>query len=118
MTKMARYVKDNGDSEKPYLLLDTIKYYSVRYKKHVIVTKGERSDGASGAFDIISEVWWVHDELCNTGRFADGTLCTNWQASMIAYDILKRDGRWFRARSWFIMTWLFGGGKARDNGMW
>lgn len=95
-----------------------LSYYSSRYKKRVTVRKGYPSDGATGARDIDSEAWWVHDKLCDTGKFDDGTPCTNWQASMILKDILKSEGRWFRARSWFIATWLLGGGKARDNGMY
>ena len=94
-----------------------LSYYSWRYLKRISVPKGYKSDGATGAIDIESEGWWVHDKLCDTGKFDDGTPCTNWQASMILKDILKAEGRWFRARSWFIMTYLFGGGKARDNGM-
>ena len=93
-------------------------YYSWRYDKFVTVKAGFESDGATGARDINSLSWWVHDVLCDFGVFDDGTPCTNWQASMILSDILKAEGRWFRARSWFVATWLFGGGKARDNGMY
>ncbi len=86
--------------------------------KSVTVPAGYPSDGATGARDIDSDGWWVHDKLCDTGKFDDGSACTNLQASMILYDILKSEGRWFRARSWLVTTWLFGGGKARDNGMY
>lgn len=95
-----------------------IVYYSKRYDKYVTVPVGYVSDGATGARDIESISWWVHDKLCDFGLFDDGTPCNNWQASTILSDILKSEGRWFRARSWFIMTWLFGGGLARDNGMY
>ena len=101
-----------------YKLQTEILYHSVRYKKMVIVEVGYESDGATGAIDIPSKGWWVHDKLCDTGIFYDGTKCTNWQASMILSDILSQEGRWFRAKTWFITTWLFGGGRARDNGMW
>lgn len=93
-------------------------YYSPRYKKYVTVPDGYPSDGATGARDIASDSWWVHDKLCDTGLFDDGTSCNNMQASLILYDILKSEGRWFRARTWLTMTWLIGGGKARKNGMW
>ena len=93
-------------------------YYSAGYDKFITVPAGYPSDGATGARDINSLSWWVHDVLCDFGVFDDGTPCTNWQASTILSDILKAEGRWFRARSWFIMTWLLGGGKARDNGMY
>lgn len=114
-----KYIKESsGNHEKPYVLQDHITYYSRRYDKTVDVVAGTRSDGATGAFDIRSYSWWVHDQLCNTGMFSDGSRCNNLQASMIIYDILKSEGKWFRARSWAVMTWLHGGGKARDNGMW
>jgi hypothetical protein len=114
---MALYVTDTeGDEDRPYRLLTPI-YYVSRYGKKVSIPTGRRSDGATGAWDIISEAWWVHDELCNTGKFDDGTPCTNLQASTILSDILKKEGRWFRARTWFITTLAFGGGKARENGV-
>lgn len=93
-------------------------YYSSRYDKFVYVPKGYASDGATGARDISSLSWWVHDVLCEFGMFEDGTPCNNWQASMILSDILSAEGRWFRSKSWFIATWLFGGGLARENGMY
>lgn len=95
-----------------------IDYHSKRYDKSVTVKKGCLSDGATGAFDIYSESWWVHDVLCDRGTWDDGTPVNNWQASTVLSDILKSEGRWVRARYWFIATWLIGGGKARENGMW
>ena len=109
-----------------------IPYWSKRYQKWIIVELGMPSDGASGAIDINSIVWWVHDKGCYTGKFEDGTLMTNWQLSMIAHDILHDDyhsmaksGRYWtaikrRARSmgWFVATFAGGGGEARKNGMW
>ncbi len=94
-----------------------INYYSERYDKWVTVEKGFKSDGATGAVDLWSEGFWVHDQLCDFGYFNDGSPCTNWQASTILGDILKAEGRWFRSRSWKYATFLFGGGKARKNGM-
>ncbi len=95
-----------------------INYYSERYGKWVIVPVDYPSDGATGAIDIYSEGWWVHDKLCDTGTFEDGTPCTNWQASTVLCDVLRSEGRWLRGLYWWPATWLFGGGKARDNGMW
>lgn len=95
-----------------------IHYTSRRYNKSVIVPKGYPSDGATGAIDLMdTDSWWVHDKLCDTGVWEDGTPCTNLQASLVVYDILKSERRWFRARTWFAATWLIGGGKCRDNGM-
>lgn len=114
---MIPYIVDpETNPEKPYVLLRAINYSS-RYGKEVFVPAGRRSDGATGAWDIISEAWWVHDELCNIGKFKDDSPCTNLQASTVLYDILRSEGYWFRARTWFTATLLFGGGKARDNGI-
>ena len=100
-----------------YKLPVKIDYYSKRYDKFVTVPKGYGSDGVTGASDIYSNGWWVHDMLCDQGVFNDGTPCNNIQASTILHDILLSEGRWFRARSWWIATYLFGGGEARKNGM-
>ena len=51
------------------------------------------------------------------GKFDDGDRCTNLQASLIIYDILIDEGRWWRARRWFLATFLAGGGECRKNGM-
>ncbi len=101
-----------------YINKHEIVYHSKRYGKTVTVPVGFKSDGATGAIDIYSEAWWVHDVLCETGLFDDGTKCNNKQASQILSDILKSEGHWFRAQYWYTFTWLFGGGEARRNGMW
>jgi hypothetical protein len=101
-----------------YRLLDEIRYTSPRYGKTITVPAGRVSDGATGAMDITSRGWWVHDELCNTGQWDDGTPLTNWQCSQVLQDILAAEGRTWQSKRWFWATWLFGGGKARDNGMW
>ena len=111
-----------------YVLDETYVYYSTRYKKSVTIEKGSLSDGATGARDVgakryrklgdkLSACFWVHDELCVTGKWDDGTKVSNFQASTVLCDILKADGYWFRGRSWWLPTFLFGGGAARDNGM-
>ncbi len=101
-----------------YVRQTRLVYYSERYDKYVTVPKGYTSDGATGAIDIRSDSWWVHDKLCDFGLFDDLSPCNNLQASAILSDILKDEGRWIRARTWFVMTWLFGGGAARKNGMY
>ncbi len=99
-----------------YNLKKTIHYHSSRYNKDITVPYGRLSDGATGAFDIKnSDSWWVHDELCRNGCFEDGTPCTTWQASTICCDILASEGRWFRRYSWWLPTYLFGGGECRKN---
>lgn len=93
-------------------------YYTARYQKFVTVERGFPSDGATGAIDVCSKAWLTHDKLCKTGRFNDGSLCTNWQASMIIGDILSDDcNRRVRRWTWPIATLLFGGGQCRKNGM-
>ena len=95
-----------------------IVYFSKRYKHHVIVPKGYRSDGASGpASDIWSDAWWVHDVMCDRGTWENGTKCTNLEASRVLSDILSDENRWIRSKTWLFATFLFGGGKARKNGM-
>lgn len=100
-----------------YIVTESFRYFSKRYNKWISCTKGDTSDGATCAPDLLSFGWIIHDQLCATGKFDDGSICTNWQASSVLGDILKAEGRWFRGRSWFVATWLFGGGKARGNGM-
>jgi len=94
-----------------------IRYWSPRYKKLITVEYDYPSDGATFASDIYSDSWWVHDKLCDTGVFEDGTPCTNLQASMILRDILLNEGRYVRGIYWMWMTFAFGGGKCRENGM-
>ena len=101
-----------------YLNPKEIVYRSPRYGKTIIVPEDYPSDGASGpASDIWSQAWWVHDVMCDTGKWEDGSRCTNWQASRVLSDILESEGRWFRKRTWLWSTFLFGGGAARKNGM-
>lgn len=118
MQKRAGYIPlyekvENGH----YMILETVTYYSPRYNRRVTVTKSTVRDGASGAFDIHSLSWWVHDELCDRGRWDDKTPVTNWQASCVLSDILHNEGRRFRARTWLFATFFFGCKNARKQGM-
>jgi hypothetical protein len=107
-----------GKQKGHYLNPEEFIYYSKRYDKTVTVPKDYPSDGATGAFDVCAKAWFTHDVLCDSGVFDDGTQCSNWQASQILSDILADDcNRWFRKHTWFWATWLFGGGKCRDNNM-
>lgn len=112
MTHIDQTIRSDGK----YVLHAPISYTSPRYKKTVTVQPGVY-DGATGAIDINSASWWVHDQLCNTGQWDDGTKVSNWVCSQVLQDILMAEGRWARARYWFWTTWLFGGGKARLNGL-
>lgn len=93
------------------------RYYSQRYNRYVTVPHSYPSDGATGAIDIDSKAWWVHDVLCDRGTWDDGTPVTNWQASCVLSDILYDEGRWLRSSTWLFMTFWKGGGECRKNGM-
>jgi len=108
------FKNEDGLYELPY----TIAYESPRYGKSIIVPKGYISDGATGALDIASEAWWVHDLICERGTWEDGTPITAWQAATVLHDILLSEGRWARARYWRLSTFAFGCKKTRENGWW
>ena len=105
-----------------------IRYYSPRYKKWITVPMGYLSNGADYVLDLCPKSWFVHDWICGNylgsgpkpigGEWDDGTKMTNWQLSHVFADILYEEGYWFIALGRFWMTWFFGGGAARDNGMW
>ena len=100
-------IKTNG--KVLYKVIKTKSYYSVRYLKYITISTNDGLyDGATCAFDIDSFGWLYHDVLKRDKRFRDGTVCTNHQASMVLYDLLKSEGRWFRARSWYLSTLAWG----------
>lgn len=107
----------NRPDGKKYRALNTVTYHSDRYNRDITVEEGYLSDGATDAPDLDTDAWGFHDKLCDTGRWDDGSLVCNWVASTVLADILWRDGYKFRAIYWWWATYLFGGGKARENGM-
>lgn len=98
-----------------YETTDDYVYWSPRYRKFIFIKPGFYSDGATGAIDIDTVAWWVHDYLIREGKWSDGTVPTNWQASTVLSDILKEEGFWFRSITWKYATFLFGGGWLRKN---
>lgn len=85
--------------------------------KTVTVPKGYPSDGATGATDIWTEAFWVHDYITDdpnkidakkTHKFDDGTPLTSLDASFIIGDILMKEGRTVRSFFWYWATRLFG----------
>ncbi len=112
-----KLIKASDGAVLGYTVKHQLNYYSARYKKWVTVEAGDVSDGATNAPDIDSFCWLFHDAVCNSGKFSDGSTCDNWQASTILSDILRDEGKWIRAITWFAATYALGGGKARDNGM-
>lgn len=91
-----------------YVAAQNAEYWSPRYVKLVKIKKDQDRDGATWALDIVSFAWWVHDQLCADGCWADGSDVSPWQAAVVLYDILRGEGRWFRARTWFVATLLLG----------
>lgn len=106
-----RTVGDGYETTREYV------YFSHRYGKFITIPAGFYSDGATGALDIDSNAWVVHDHICRYAVWDDGTPINNWQASTVLCDILRDEGRWCRAIYWWPATWLLGGGAARENGM-
>lgn len=110
---MIKYRKLGPDS---YVCTEGYAYYSARYDKYITIHEGYRSDGATGALDRCPTAWFIHDKLCETGCWNDSTPISAWQAAKVLSDILKQYGHWFRARTWFVATFLFGCNRAKDNG--
>ena len=98
-----------------YLLLEDFTYFSPRYRRSITVENGIY-DGATGAIDIKTKGWWIHDQICRNPFFDDGTPITAWQAAQILSDILADEGRWFRKYTWKFATFLFGCHESRKNG--
>jgi len=82
-------------------------YFSKRYNKYITVPQGFWSDGATGARDIYTKAWWLHDIALIRGEFDDGSKCDWLKASYILYDVLAEERRWFRKYTWFIATVLY-----------
>ena len=94
--KILRYLKK---TEYGYRVVKPVFYYSKRYDKTVRVY-----------FDLDSRFWIVHDFFVNDngGTWQDGSYCTNWQASVVAFDILIYENRYIHAPLVFAGTLLWG----------
>lgn len=114
-----------------YLCPEKISHVSLRYGETATVPAGYPSDGATFAIDIDSPCWFIHDRLCDSGKWDSGKKLTNWQCSRVISDVLHSEFKklWARgeylialnrkARSiyWFWATFASGGGEARKNGL-
>ncbi|MFT5728759.1 MAG: hypothetical protein ACI8PB_002915 [Desulforhopalus sp.] len=125
-----------------YQRLTELVYYSSMFNRYITIPAGRKSDGATGARDlgvkesgwrgvwakfvqnilksygnVETEAWWVHDELCLTGAWDDGTKISNFICSTVVAVELQKDGYTKEAIYWWFATFLFGGGKARNNGL-
>ncbi len=83
-----------------YEVTKTVSYHSPRYHRDITAPEGMVYDGATGVPDIMSVGSLYHDVLCLRGAWDDGTPVSNWQASMVLYDIMKKEGRGGRSRFW------------------
>ena len=83
-------------------------YFSVRYQKKITHSIGDTTDGATFFPDIDSWFWLRHDKAKQTRKWADGTRCSNWKASVVCYDILMSENRKVLAPMVFLGTLLFG----------
>jgi hypothetical protein len=109
-------VRLNEDGETEYVLSEDMVYWSERYGNFKTVPAGYVSDGATGAIDIHTCGWWVHDAICDSPFWDDDEPISAWQAAMVLRDCLKTDGYKVRSFYWHFATFLFGCHKARDNG--
>jgi hypothetical protein len=89
-----------------YVLDAPLVYYSKRYKKAITCPTGMVSDGSTGGVDVASLSWWVHDRLCDTFRWDDGSPCPYWRGSAVLHDILWAEGRRVRSCTWWLGTLL------------
>lgn len=94
-------------------------YESPRYGKSITVPRGYPSNGANVVKDLHPTAFFVHDRGCECGKWDDGSKMCNRELSFVYYDILRACGTlWVRAFCRWVGTFLGGGGKARDNGLW
>lgn len=117
MTQIRYCRLENSKKGKKYVCCEDYVYYSERYNRYITVPKGMESDGATFARDLPTDAWFIHDKICDTGLWDDGTPIDNWIASTVLGDVLWDDGMRIESVLWWWATWLFGGGEARKNGM-
>ena len=92
-----------------YQVIKHKSYFSERYQKRVEIHITDAPyNGADFVKDINSFGWLMHDVVKRSKCFADGTECTNKQASFILYDILNSEGRYIRKNLWFAGTLIWG----------
>ena len=116
--KILKYKKIPKDADgNKYQALEYYIYHSSMFNQDVEIFEGDRSDGASGAFDIKSNSWWIHDKICKTGCWKSGQKMCNFVASTVIGNILATEGHYRRSVYWWFATFFGGGGKCRENGM-
>ena len=107
-------------------------YYSEKYDEWLKIDDKDKFDGASGTVDIHSNCWGFHDIICKFACWLSGNKCSNWQASHVIYDILKREAEYYKTHGrnrlglkrkleswfWFAFTFAFGGQKIKKENGW
>lgn len=83
-------------------------YFSKRYKKRLSMNLNDEFNGADYYFDINSWFWPWHDVAKRDGKWKDGSHCSNWQASVICWDVLVSENRYIHAPIVFTGTLLWG----------
>lgn len=106
-------VKTVGDG---YEVLRDYVFVDPATKKSITLKAGMYSDGATCARDLENtDAWLIHDHICRYAVWDDGGKISNWTASRILSDLLKRDGYKIESFFWRWSTFVFGGGAARKN---
>jgi len=100
-----------------YTVKKLIEYESRYTGKEVSILKGFKSDGATFYWDLNSKFFIVHDYLKSTRKWSDGSHCSNFQASVVAFDILWSENRVIHAPIVFTGTLVWGYTKQLFKGL-
>ena len=100
-----------------YTVKAAIYYYSKRYDQCIEINVNFKSDGATFYWDLDSLFWVVHDFLKLKRQWKHGSHCSNWQASIVAFDILWSENRVIHAPIVFLGTLLWGYTKQLFKGL-
>ena len=102
-----------------YTLLENVHVFSERYQKSIFGFLGEEYDGATGGIDLNPFCFVPHDILTRDTCWADGTPCTNHQASMVYFDQMRKYG-YSRTRSSlrYLATFFLGGWRIKERNGW
>jgi len=100
-------------TETGYRLLEDVFIFSERYGKWLVGYEGEFFDGATKAIDLCPLAFIPHDIICRDTVWTSSpkTKVSNWQASHVYCDQLKKYGYPVQARVRFVATFLAGGEK-------
>ena len=102
-------------TEKGYYLLEDVFIFSERYGKWLVGYEGDFYDGATCAVDLCPEAFVPHDIICRDTVWSSSPKekVSNWQASRVYCDQLKKHGFPIQARARLVATFLGGGKKLR-----